>query len=101
MTSGFRTVLKSTGWSLVPLFLVLVVFVGLLTFPGFMFAHETKYANLTIYSDEIPSAGFEPQLRAINARIKASTIDSPRTEHRIFLGHDKAVFGFVQDLRTG
>jgi hypothetical protein len=77
MTLTIRGVLKATGWTLGGLFLVLLMFVGLLAFPAFMFAHEVKHANITIHTDEDLSADLEPVLREIHTRIAASRIDAP------------------------
>jgi hypothetical protein len=79
---------------------LLVVFITLLAFPGFMFAHETRHANLTVYSDVDLSKEFAPVLREIHSRLAASTIEAPATEHRIFFGHDKVFFGWLQDARA-
>jgi hypothetical protein len=44
--------MKLAGWSIGGILSVLIVFVALLAFPGFMFAHETRDANLTLHSDQ-------------------------------------------------
>jgi hypothetical protein len=95
-----RKFLRIGGWSLGSLLVLLAAFIALLAFPGFMFAHETKHANLTLYSDADLSTDFAPVLREIQARLAASTIDAPATEHRIFIGHDKVLFGWLQNARA-
>jgi hypothetical protein len=95
-----RKVLRIGGWSLGSLVVLFGAVTALLMFPGFMFAHETRLANLTLYSDEDRSQDFEPVLREIHARLATSAIDAANTEHRIFLGHDKFFFGLVQNARA-
>jgi hypothetical protein len=95
-----RKVLRIAGWSLGSLLVLLAAFIALLAFPGFMFAHETRHANLTLHSDADLSKDFAPVLREIHARLAASTIDAPATGHQIFIGHDMALFGWLQDARA-
>ena len=40
MQPALRKTLKIAGWSFGTLFLLLCTFVGLLAFPGFLFAHK-------------------------------------------------------------
>jgi hypothetical protein len=95
-----RKVLRIGTRLFASLLTILAALTVLLLFPGFMFAHETRIANLTLYSDSALSKQFEPVLREIHERISASAIDNPGTEHRIFIGHDKVFFRFVQNARA-
>jgi hypothetical protein len=99
MATRLRRILKTTGWSIGGVLLLVIVFVGLLAFPGFMFAHSVSYSNVTAYSDD-DSVELTPILRKIHARIATSPIYVPTTEHSIFFGHGKRFFGFVQSLRA-
>ena len=48
-----RKTLRITGWSFGGgILLSLGAFVGLLVFPGFLFAHKTEYRNFTVYSQQ-------------------------------------------------
>jgi hypothetical protein len=95
-----RKVLRIGAWLFASLLAVIAALTALLLFPGFMFAHEIKLANLTLYSNADQSKEFEPVLREIRVRISASIIDTPATQHRIFIGHDQAIFGVVQNARA-
>lgn len=100
MNRRLRNVLKATGLSMGGTLLLLVVYAVLLTFPGFMFAHEVRFANLVAYSDDDRPSETTAVLRQVHERIATSTFDAPETTHRIFLGHDKPVFRSLQDLRA-
>ena len=100
MNRRLRGILKLMGWSIGGFVLLLTAFAGLLAFPGFMFAHEVAFANLSAYSDDDRSEALAPVLQEIHARITQSTIDAPATTHRIFFGNDKPLFGFLQNARA-
>ena len=91
-----RETLKVAGWSLGGLALLLGTFVGLLAFPGFLFAHKLEQGNLTAYSEEALNGSIEPILREIDRRLATSEINDPSLTHRIFFGHDADLFGAVQ-----
>ena len=95
-----RRFLKWLAWSGGGLLSMLVAITALLAFPGFMFAHQVSYANLVAYTDDDRQGELTPVLREIHDRLAASTINATATRHRIFLGHDKPVFGFLQDVRA-
>jgi hypothetical protein len=92
--------LKVAGWSIGTLFALLALFVGLLAFPGFLFAHKLAQGNLVAYSDEELSGSLEPVLREIDRRLATSGIDDPAITHRIFFGHDTQIFGALQRARA-
>jgi hypothetical protein len=91
--------LKVAGWSIGTLFALLALFVGLLAFPGFLFAHKLEQGNLA-YSDEELTGSLEPVLREIDRRLATSAIDDPAITHRIFFGHDAQIFGALQRTRA-
>ena len=99
MRATIRKTLKVAGWSFGALFTLLCIFVGLLAFPGFLFAHKLEQGNLAVYSDEELSGSIEPVLREINRRLATSEINDPSLTHRIFFGHDAAIFGALQKAR--
>ena len=76
------------------------MFVGLLAFPGFLFAHKLEQGNLVVYSDEDLSGSIEPILREIDRRLATSEINDPALTHRIFFGHDAQIFGALQRARA-
>ena len=77
MGQRLRNTLKITGWSFGGLFALVAAFVGLLAFPGFMFAHQLEYRNFTVYSDEDLRGRIEPILAGVDAQLSASEINDP------------------------
>ena len=100
MHSTLRKTLKVAGWSFGSLFVLLVTFVALLAFPGFLFAHKLEQGNLTIHFDEPPDGPMEPILREVGRRLAKSEINDPAQTHHIFFGHDAQLFGALQRART-
>ncbi len=99
MGRRLRKTLKIAGWSFGGLFALVAMFVGLLAFPGFMFAHQLEYRNLTVYSDEDLRVGIEPVLARIDAQIAASEINDPALEYDIYFGHANRPFRALQRAR--
>jgi hypothetical protein len=100
MRSTLRKTLKVAGWSFGGLVLLFSTFMGLLLFPGFLFAHKLEHGNLVAYSDQDMSGSLEPILREVSRRLAASEIDDLSITHRIFFGHDNRVFGALQRTRA-
>jgi hypothetical protein len=100
MKPGIRKVLRVGGWTVGSAVLLLFSFIALLAFPGFMFAHEVKVANLSVYTDADIESELEPVLREIRTRLASSAIDAPATHHEIFFGHDKPLFEALQGARS-
>lgn len=96
MGPRLRKTLKITGWSFGGLLALLGVFIGLLVFPGFMFAHQLEYRNLTVYSDEDLRGSIEPILARIDAQIAASEINETELRHEIYFGHANRPFRALQ-----
>lgn len=96
MGRRLRKTLKIAGWSFGGLFALVVMFVGLLAFPGFMFAHQLEYRNLTVYSDEDLRAGIEPVLARVDAQIAASELNDTALGHDIYFGHANRPFRALQ-----
>ena len=99
MGSGLRKALRIGGWSFGGLLLLVVLFVGLLAFPGFMFAHQLEYRNITVHSDEQLRGSIEPILAGMEAQLSASEISDPALQFDVFLGHDNAAFRLLDRLR--
>jgi len=100
MRATVRKTLKIAGWSFGALLALLGIFVGLLLFPGFLFAHKLEQGNLVAYSDEELSGRIEPVLREIDRRLATSAINDPAITHRIFFGEDAQIFGALQRARA-
>lgn len=92
MGTRIRRALKITGWSFGGLLLLIVAFVGLLAFPGFMFAHQLEYRNFTLHSGQDLRGRIEPILARMDAQLAASEINDPTLQYDIFFGHDNAGF---------
>lgn len=99
MGTRIRRTLKITGWSFGGLLLLIVAFVGLLAFPGFMFAHQLEYRNFTLHSDENLRGRIEPVLARMDAQLAASEIHDPTLQYDIFFGHDNAAFQALDRAR--
>jgi hypothetical protein len=99
MTSRLRRALKIGGWCLGSAVAMLLAFIGLLAFPGFMFAHQMAHANLVVHSDEDLRGRIEPVLQAVGAQLADSEIDAPDINHHIFFGHDNRPFRILQEAR--
>ncbi|HEU4781369.1 MAG TPA: hypothetical protein VFS58_15920 [Steroidobacteraceae bacterium] len=100
MHPKLRKLLKVSGWTFGGLMLLLGTFVGLLLFPGFLFAHKLEQGNLIAYSDEDLSGSLEPVLREIDRRLATSAINDPALTHHIFFGHGNRMFGALQNARA-
>jgi hypothetical protein len=100
MQKAVRKTLKVAGWSVGALALLLATFMGLLAFPGFLFAHKLEQGNLLAYSDEDLSGSIEPILREVDRRLATSEINDPSQTHRIFFGRDAQIFGALQRTRA-
>lgn len=99
MNPTFKKALKAGGWSLGGVLGLLVILIGLLAFPGFMFAHQLAYRNLTVYADQDLRGRMEPVLARVDAQVAASEINAPALEHGIYFGHDNAPFRALQRAR--
>jgi hypothetical protein len=88
------------GWSFGGILLLLGTLVGLLAFPGFLFAHKLEQGNLVAYSNESLRGSLEPVLREIDRRLATSEINDLSLIHRIFFGHDARAFTALQRIRA-
>ena len=80
MNRTLAKTMKVGGWASGGLVSLLAVFIGLLAFPGFMFAHQLQYRNITAHSDQDLHGRIEPTLARVHAQIAASEIDAPALE---------------------
>ena len=71
MNPAFKKALKIGGWSLGGLLGLLLIFIGLLAFPGFMFAHQLEYRNLAVHANQDLRGRMEPILARVDAQIAA------------------------------
>lgn len=100
MNPVVRKMLKIGGWCLGSLFALVATLMILLAFPGFMFAHQVEYRNLTIHSDEDLTGRIEPLLQRIDAQLATSEINAAGLRHHIFFGHGNRPFRTLQGART-
>ena len=101
MNRVLKKTLVISGWSLGTVLALLGAFIGLLAFPGFMFAHQLEYRNLTVHADEDLRGRIEPVLARVEAQLAASEINAPALEHDIYFGHDNTAFRTLQRARLG
>ena len=99
MGPRLRKTLKVTGWSFGGLLMLLVAFVGLLAFPGFMFAHQLEYRNITVHSDEDLRGSIEPILAKVDEQLASSELYAPSLEYDLFFGHDNLPFRALDRAR--
>jgi hypothetical protein len=95
-----RKTLKVAGWAFAAVFLVLATFMGLLAFPGFLFAHKLQLGNLVAYSGEDLGDSINPVLHEVERRLATSEINDLAITHRIFFAHDEQIFGALQNARA-
>lgn len=100
MRTGLRKALKITGCSFGVVLLVLGSYLGLLFYPGVLFANKVEYKNFTVYSDQDLGSGVEAILRDVEAALETSAIYDPSLRHDIFFGHNNVVFGGIQRVRA-
>jgi len=100
MNSTRRKSLKVAGWSFGSLAMLLAVFMALLAFPGFLFAHKIERGNLTVYSEREIDANIEPILHDMQQRLAKSEINDPALSHQIFFGDGAKIFGALQEARS-
>jgi hypothetical protein len=95
-----RKTLKVAGWAFGAVFLLLATFLGLLAFPGFLFAHKLEQGNLVAYSGEDLGGSFNPVLHEVERRLATSEINDQAITHRIFFAHGEQIFGALQNARA-
>jgi hypothetical protein len=81
------------------LLLLVVAYLGVLLYPGVLFANQVEYKNFTVHSQEDIGDGIETILDDIEAAIVTSEIYDPALEHDIFFGHGNTAFRITQDIR--
>lgn len=99
MSSRLRRVLKISGWCFGSLLVVVGAFIGLLAFPGFMFAHQLEHGNIVVHSDADLRGRMEPVLQRVSAQLADSELAAPGLDHHVFLGHGNRPFRILQDAR--
>jgi hypothetical protein len=92
-------VLKISGFTLGGIVLVIASYLGILFYPGALFANHIEYKNFTVYSQEDLGDGIEVILDNIEAALATSEINDPALEHDIFFGHGNTAFRIIQDIR--
>jgi hypothetical protein len=70
------------------LFSVVLSYVGLLTFPGVLFAHYHEHGAFRVWSDEPINPSIAAALDIAEARLANSPIHDPQMVHRLFICND-------------
>ena len=92
-------VLKIGGLTLGGLTLLIAAYIGVLLYPGVLFANQFEYKNFTVHSQEDLGVGIETILDNIEAAIATSEIYDPALEYDILFGHGNTVFRITEDVR--
>src|SRR6185503_18166466 len=71
------------------------VYFLLLIFPQVLFAHETSYANASVYSREPLDQNIRAVLDKAEARLATSEINTPEVRPRIFLTNSYRLYSFL------
>jgi hypothetical protein len=95
----------TAGWTAtwaLRLFLVLVavgaLYVAILTFPAPLFAHEARYGNYRVYSDEPIPADFGGVIEDTRRRVEAMEHEPPRAGQRVYLCSSPRLYAFFAFL---
>jgi hypothetical protein len=67
---------------------VVLTYVGLLTFPGVLFAHYHEHGAFRVWSDELIDRSIADALDIAEARLTRSPIHDPQMVHRLFICND-------------
>ncbi len=92
-------VLKIGGATLGGVILLLTAYLGILFYPGVLFANQVTYKNFTVYSQQVLGSDIQVVLDDIQAALGTSEIYDPALKHSIFFGYGNAPFRAVQDVR--
>ena len=97
-----KTTLRTVGkWSL-RIFLILAavaaLYVGMLVFPTPLFAHDARFLDYRIYSDEPIPADFSRVIDAVAQRVGAMEHGSVRTAPRVYLCNSRKRYAFFAFL---
>ncbi len=92
-------ILKITGFTLGGVIFVMASYLGILFYPGILFANQVEYKNFTVYSQQDLGGGIEAILDEIEAALVTSEIYDPSLEHDIFFGYGNTTFRIIQDIR--
>ena len=92
-----RTTVKWTLRLFLVLFVLGVLYVGVLFFPSPLFAHAERYGAYRVYSDEPIPADFSRVIEDLDRRLQAMEHAPPEASQRIYLcGPGKyAFFAFL------
>lgn len=100
MSKSLRKALKIVGFSLGSIFFLFSLYLGLLFYPGVLFANQIEYKNFTVHSDQDLTNLIEPVLKNVETRLETSAIYDPALKHDIFFGQGNALFTSVQRVRA-
>lgn len=94
-----RKILKIGGISLVSVVIVIGAYLGLLFYPGVLFAEHFRYKNFEVFSQtELPAEEVRRILDQVERALLTSPINDPMINHKILFGHDNGAFKIIQDV---
>lgn len=94
-----RKFLKISGLSIVALLVVFGAYLGLLHYPGILFAHQVDYKNFRVHSQHALNRGdLELILDEVDAALRTSDIYDSTISHDILFGNNNRTFAIVQDI---
>jgi len=91
--------LKIGGFTLAAVILIVAAYLGVLFYPGVLFAHQIEYNSFKVYSQQEFGQGIEGILDDIETALVTSEIYDASLQHDLFFGYGNRPFGIVQDIR--
>lgn len=94
-----RKALKIVGISLLGVAIAIGAYLGLLFYPGVLFAEHLRYKNFEVFSQtELPAEDVRRILDQVEGALLTSPINDPMISHTILFGHDNSAFAVIQDV---
>jgi len=84
---------------LASLLLLFIAYAALLVFPQPFFAYQSRYGNITVYSDRPISRALPAVLSEVEERLRKSPLDDPGLEHRVFICNDNRLFALFTNRK--
>ena len=91
-----RKILKICGITMSGMLTIFLVYIGLLLYPGILFANHVELGNFTIHSNHKFGNELEIALRDIQAAISTSEIYDESLKHDIYFGYGNKIFHALQ-----
>lgn len=77
-----------------PLAGIMLIYLVLLAYPGWLFAHDYEYKNFSVHADQAIPASIEPVLDEVERLISASELYEASDRFDIYICHDQRRFTF-------